>query len=209
MTDEIQKIYTARIICSEMLNDRGYDIDSLKNKIILPMKNFRELYHNNDIDLYVKHKIDKSNKLYLKFFRNKKKINESDLKRESSFISEKTGHGSEYNGEPNIIMVSREKPPSNVYNIIGTEKYQNIEIFILNSLQFNPTKHCLVPKHSRMTLEEQKNILQFYKCERKELPKLSVNDPIAKYYGMKIGEICKIERVSETTGFSNFYRHVK
>ena len=39
MTDEIQKIYTARIICSEMLNDRGYDIDSLKNKIILPMKN--------------------------------------------------------------------------------------------------------------------------------------------------------------------------
>lgn len=211
MIDDATKLYEARKTCCEMLEDRGYDVENIKYKIQnLPMSEFRELYNNNDIDLYVVHKDDKKNKMAVKFFvKGRKKLNESDLKKEADIISQNIDKGNDYNGEPNIIMVSSQKPPSNVYNIINTEKYKNIEIFKLSDLLFNPTKHSLVPKHSRISLEEQKEVLEFYKAEKKDLPKISVNDPIAKYYGMKVGEICKIERYSETTGFSNFYRHVR
>ena len=211
MLDEATKLRDARVTCCEMLEDRGYDVEEIKSKVIgLPMDYFRELYNNNDIDLYVEHKTDKKNKMVVKFFvKGRKKLNESDLKKEADIISQSIGNGNEYTGEPNIIMVSREKPPSNVYNIINTEKYKNVEIFKISELLFNVTHHVLTPKHSRMTNEEQKEVLEFYRAEKKDLPKISVNDPVAKYYGMKIGEICKIERYSETTGFSNFYRHVR
>ena len=64
------------------------------------------------IDLYVVHKDDKKNKMAVKFLvKGRKKLNESDLKKEADIISQNIDKGNDYNGEPNIIMVSRSKAP--------------------------------------------------------------------------------------------------
>ena len=211
MSDDISKIKLARNTVCEMLEDRGYELEGIKEKIKgMNTQETKELLNNNDLDINVVHKDNKDNLLTVKFFlKGKKKLNESDLKRESALVSESLGFGNIYKGTPNIIMISREKPPSNVYNVITAEPYKNVQIFRLSELLFNPTKHALVPKHTLLNNEEAKDICLFTKSDRKDFPKINKDDPIAKYYGMKPGDICRIERNSETSGISYFYRHVK
>jgi DNA-directed RNA polymerase I, II, and III subunit RPABC1 len=87
----------------------------------------------------------------------------------------------------------------------------NIEIFMENELLIDKTEHILVPKHELLTEEERKEFLVKYKIANKAnipINKILSSDPIARYYGMKTGDIVKIERLSETAGIYVNYRVV-
>jgi len=73
----------------------------------------------------------------------------------------------------------------------------------------NITHHEIVSKHILLTPEEIEKVLEEYQTVRSQLPKLLVTDPVAKYYGMKAGDVCKIIRQSPMTGESYYYRIVK
>lgn len=83
-----------------------------------------------------------------------------------------------------------------------------IEIHLISKLQFNITKHHLVPKHEVITdRAEIENILEKYKLKNKyQLPIILKTDPVARYYGMKNGDVVKIIRRSETAGEYVMYR---
>jgi len=205
---ESHKMYNARITACEMLRDRGYIID--EDNIYISSAEYNMKRMNDDLNIYTHHKDDPNNKMYLKFITHRKRINDSDLKKETQLISIDTNHGSEYMGIPNIIFIVQEKSSSNVAVNIGIDKFENVEVFVINKLQINPTKHDLVPKHELVPKNKEDEVLTLFNCTKKDLPKiLSSVDPIAKYYGMKPGNICKITRKSEQTGAQIFYRHVK
>lgn len=84
----------------------------------------------------------------------------------------------------------------------------NMEVHLLSRLQFNITKHHLVPKHEVIRDESTiAAILEQYKLKNKyQLPIILRSDPIAKYYGMRNGDIVKVTRVSETAGEYVLYR---
>ena len=80
------------------------------------------------------------------------------------------------------------------------------ESFELSHLQFNITKSDIVPKHKILSDEKVEKIIKKYKMEKKEMPKILYEDPVARYLGMLPGQICKINRISENGGKVNFYR---
>ncbi|MFP4403036.1 MAG: DNA-directed RNA polymerase subunit H [Candidatus Woesearchaeota archaeon] len=77
-------------------------------------------------------------------------------------------------------------------------KKSNIDIF----------KHTLVPKHTKLTQKETKELFEKYNISFFNLPKISINDPAIQNLNLKEEDIVKIERKSQTKGISYYYRGV-
>lgn len=108
-----------------------------------------------------------------------------------------------YNNLQEIIVISPQKISSNSMSKLQyfrtPESNLMITIFMDKELMFNITKHMLVPKHILLTQQERKElVLELNKKNPslKSIPKMYDTDPIAKYYGAKVGQIFKIIRES-------------
>lgn len=174
------------VTLKEMLVDRGIDIERL-NAIA-----------NKELDTMSKvHKIfslDVSDKLKIIYhINNKFKINE--LKK---FMNE----------DEHIIVVFKEK--INNLNIKNMREQNNIqiEIFMMKELQYNISKHVLVPKHEIVKdMDEIDNLLNTYKLRKNQLPIILHTDPMARYLNIKVGDIVKIIRSSPSAGEAILYRY--
>ena len=69
--------------------------------------------------------------------------------------------------------------------------------------------HMLVPKHEIMTEEEISDEFSDVDYDFKDLPKIKVNDPVAKSIGAEPGNVLRITRQSQTAGVFVTYRIVE
>lgn len=99
------------------------------------------------------------------------------------------------------IIVYREMLTPSATKVIKemAPKYQ-IEPFKEQELLINVTKHYLVPEHEILSPEEKKMLLKRYRLKETQLPMIFSTDPVARYYGMKRGNVVRIIRPSETAG---------
>jgi DNA-directed RNA polymerase I, II, and III subunit RPABC1 len=82
-----------------------------------------------------------------------------------------------------------------------------LQIFTLKELQYNPNEHVLVPKHEKVPEEEIKDILSRYQVKTKsQLPVIVKTDMMARWLGLKHGDIVRITRHNENSGTYYFYR---
>ena len=106
-----------------------------------------------------------------------------------------------------IVIIIKDVISSLIKNVI--KRYKQVELYHYKELSFNLTHHQLVPKHSKLSPTEKRELHEKYGIERElQLPILSVNDPISKYYAFQKGDICKITRTHSTNGVVVAYRYV-
>jgi DNA-directed RNA polymerase subunit H (RpoH/RPB5) len=72
----------------------------------------------------------------------------------------------------------------------------NIQHYFYSDLEFNPTHHTFVPKHTPLTKTEAKAFLTENKILPFQMPSMIRSDPIVKYYGLKQGDLVKIDRMN-------------
>ena len=202
MQKEFKPVFRAYNTMLELLEDRRYMVDdSYKIEDIFQ---FYNLLKETQIEIFCKHKEDISKQIFIRFFTEGKNFQKKDLISIVQTALEKTE-----NPNLSIILVLEDKPNSTVLKEMGRTEFKNVEIFTTKQLSINITKHSFVPKHSVLTDDEVKELLKTYQCTKSQLPRLDKKDPVACYYGMKSGDVCKIERPSETTGIYYYYRLVR
>lgn len=117
---------------------------------------------------------------------------------------------------PHILLITTENPsPSVLTSILQKDKFLQskttehaiFQIFTLKELQYNPSKHILVPKHERITEEEVKDVLAKYQVKSKNhLPHIFKADVMAKWLGLRVGDVVRITRPNENSGIYYYYR---
>lgn len=125
----------------------------------------------------------------------------------SSFIEK-------YNNKNNVILIFNNDTIStpisqqlNIYDKMFQKKGGILQYFHMRNVMFNPTKHNLVPKHVKLNSEETNELMEKNLIKGKsQLPYILHTDTIAKWIGLKQGEVVKIERYNENSGLYYYYR---
>jgi DNA-directed RNA polymerases I, II, and III subunit RPABC1 len=105
------------------------------------------------------------------------------------------------------IMVTAQALSAQARKIISiTQQFTQIECFLEEDLLVNITRHELVPKHILLSREEKAALLKRYRLKETQLPRILAKDPIARYLGLRRGQVVKIIRRSETAGRYASYR---
>lgn len=120
-----------------------------------------------------------------------------------------------YNNKTNVILIFNNDIISapilqqiNKYDKLFQKNNGILQYFYAKQLLFNPTKHVYVPKHTKIkTQEEVKKILDNNLVSSKlKLPYILHTDIIAKWLGLKQGDIVQIDRYNKNSGIYYYYR---
>lgn len=213
--DLIQKIAQSRHILLEMLDERGHNVAPYVNFTIDDINIMFNQFQKNkssvdpnpgSLDLLLD---NGKNKTYVKYHLNRYRANKPILKLIDKIYNPDDGI---LESEDTLIlivieginqMMNLEKSLAGLYD----EYNYYIQVFNLDILQNNITKIDIVPKHRIVNQTEHKKILEKFNIKEEDLPTIKRLDPIAKYYAMRPGQICEVERKSETSGIGYYYRH--
>ncbi len=197
---EKKDLYKVRQTVLEMISDRGYAIPG--DMLQVSFEQFSVQYDAKSIDLYIQD--ETKEKPYYVYFHTDASFGKNDMKNVVQKIT------NQYQNENmGIIVLLKDKESTSIQKEKSKAIYKNVEFFEQKKMTFNITKHVFVPKHVIMTPEEEAQVVEKYETPKSKFPKISVSDPVAKYYGMKPDQMCRIIRNDPEVGLSISYRIVK
>lgn len=84
----------------------------------------------------------------------------------------------------------------------------NFEVFKLNSVIVDISRHVCVPTHILLTNEEAKSVLDEYKLKPQDMGRIFEDDPMAKFLYARKNDIIQIRRATTSSGITTYYRIV-
>ncbi|CAK8532730.1 unnamed protein product [Lathyrus sativus] len=200
--EEITKLYRVHRTILQMLRDRNYLV--LDSEVDMSKKEFKEKFDSDkkeNVPTYLKTSKDDPSDQILVFFARGSKFGIRVITDIRECMEREKVERS--------ILVCQSKPsgPAQIYLRDLTSKHR-IEVFLEDELLVNITEHELVPEHQVLTKAEKENLLETYTVKETQLPRMLVTDPVARYYGLKRGQVVRITRPSETAGTYITYRIV-
>lgn len=212
-------IYKSRDTLLDMLRQRGYDVKSLQNysydTITLLLENHEQGKFQSDeklsiLDIKLKH--PKNDTTIVVKYRLDDKIKKSKpLKKLVASIYKE--HELTEKDTLILLVINRILPKPNdknnsVYTLTEEFRQQGkyIQVFGLENLVINISKHIFVPKHVILSDEEVKDLCNHYNIKPSNLHKILHQDPMAKFIGLRPGQIVKTNTNNPITGISSTYK---
>lgn len=198
-TSQIEILHRVYIHLIEMLEARKYSIDQQDIEDKKDLSSFKSLFEDeNDPDISIlqfvaeKEEQNEVQRIAI-FWSDVEKIGVKQIKSYLDFMDE--------NDVNHSILILKNpittfgKRAIEEFNINFPSKY--IEYFEYSELLINITKHVLTPKHILLNDTEKEDLLKHYNLKKDaQLPKIHHTDAIAKYYGLRKGNIIKVIRQS-------------
>eukprot|EP00794_Sanderia_malayensis_P007952 gene7953-8809_t len=210
MDDEAEtyKLWRIRKTVMQMCHDRGYLVtqEELDQTLDLFVGQFGDKPsegrpQRSDLSILVAHNDDPTDQMFV-FFPEEEKVGIKTIKQYCTRMQEE-------NINRAIIVVQQGMTPSAKQALVDMAPKYILEQFLETELLVNITEHELVPEHVVMTAEEKVELLARYKLKEHQLPRIQQGDPVARYFGLKRGQVVKIIRPSETAGRYISYRLVQ
>uniref|UniRef100_A0A8R1DI98 DNA-directed RNA polymerases I, II, and III subunit RPABC1 n=1 Tax=Caenorhabditis japonica TaxID=281687 RepID=A0A8R1DI98_CAEJA len=204
---ETYRLWRIRKTVLQMVHDRGYLV--AQDELDQPLEAFKETFGDrpsekkparSDLTILVAHNDDPADQMFV-FFPEDTKIGIKTIKAICQQMQEQ-------NISRAIIVVQIGMTPSAKQSIGDMAPKYMLEHFLEAELMVNITEHELVPEHVVMTAEEKAELLARYKLKDSQLPRIQQCDPVARYFGLRRGQVVKIIRPSETAGRYITYRLV-
>jgi DNA-directed RNA polymerase I, II, and III subunit RPABC1 len=99
------------------------------------------------------------------------------------------------------IIVYKDNATPVAKKIIDESQDLIIELFHVDDLQYNLTKHYLVPLHELYAKKGSVKNIDFKKKYGDKIPILLKTDPVSRFFGYQKGDIIKITRKNEYVTF--------
>jgi len=202
-SNRILKIYKSRNTILDLLKFQNYTISDYAE---FSINEIDAMYTNDQLDMLVTREKDDS-KTYVKYYLNSKSLRKEnldtlveDLFTIESVLTKKDTLIVIVNDEPNDTIVERMK-----------YLYDHNGVFIvmhnIERLQYNLLKNVLVPYTEILEDTEIENLKKEYNLkDTSQLPEISRFDPHALAICLRPGQICKLQRKSNTAMNYFYYR---
>ncbi|KAH6909049.1 DNA-directed RNA polymerase I [Coprinopsis sp. MPI-PUGE-AT-0042] len=201
--DETARLWKVSKTIHELVKDRGFSVSD--EEINMSLDRFRQLYGNsmgvidrNQLCFYTHHRATTTEQIFV-FFSEERSVGVKTMRKLLSIMEEK-------GIQRGIIIYPVNMTPSARKVISAMAAQYRLEEFAEADLLVNITHHTLVPRHEVLTPDEKKTLLERYRLKDTQLPRIQPMDPVARYYGLRRGQVVKIIRPSETSGRYASYR---